>query len=329
MTGGGATIVPVHLGCCTDVPGRRCALCAPTTPPTPALVEALVESYRARHPNRPVRVRFLGGPPPPDPLLEVVRGLPIDLRVRPDALSRADARRLAHAGVDAIELDALSFVDRAVRDVGRAHRAALVREQSAGLRGLGMAVGGVLAPGLPGTDYASSVADAEAAAGLWSFVRLHPVQVLAGSALRERHARGSYEALELGEAVTVLRAMLDVLERAGVQVRRVGQQAGPDGLGRAVAGPRHPSLRELVEARRTLDRLRALVAGAAAPGDVVQVCCAPADLGRARGPLSAHIRALRAAFGLAEIRVSADPKLPRGTLRVDVLATRPAPPQPS
>ena len=141
--------------------------------------------------------------------------------------------------------------------------------------------------------------------------RIHPVLVLHGSGLREAHMDGMYTPLSQGEAVTVCRELLDVFAAAGVRVTRVGQQPGPDGIGRAVAGPVHSSLRELVEARRTLDALRGLLDEARPRGHVV-LRCAPADVSRTRGPYNQHVRTLRAEFSLDALSVKADPELPRG-----------------
>ncbi len=302
--------IPIHLGCCPDEP--RCLLCAPPSPPGADTIRALVEAAEG-----PKVVRFFGGAPPTDDQLAAIHGAPFEVRVRPDLLDRAGAARLIAAGCAAIELDALTFVDAALSASGRRYRAARVVAMSAALRDLGVSVGGVLAPGLPGTDHASCLADATKAAGLWSFVRLHPVQVLADSGLRELHMSRRYDALELGEAITTCRAMVDLFEDAGVRVIRVGQQAGPDGLGRAVAGPRHSSLRELVEARRVFDRLQSALA-TTQPGAAVTVRCAPADLSRVHGPYKQHIRSLRAACGLRSLRVTPDPNMARGTLMVDL-----------
>jgi histone acetyltransferase (RNA polymerase elongator complex component) len=136
--------------------------------------------------------------------------------------------------------------------------------------------------------------------------------VLLGSGLWSAHLDGFYDPLSLGQAITTCRAMLDVLEPAGVRVIRVGRQAGPDELGRAVAGPRHSSLRELVEARRTLDRLRALLSAEDRAGSEVVIRCAVADETRTRGPMNDNVRTLRAEFALAELLVRADPSLERG-----------------
>lgn len=313
-------VVPIQLGCCADSAHARCLLCPP--PPEPAsaeLVRAMLEAYRDdAPPDARVEVRFFGGPPPPDALLRAVAGHPVTVRVRPDALTRADARRLRDADVTAIELDALSLDDAVLRAARRRYRGPRVLAMSDALTDLGFEVGGVLAPGLPRSTFAGSVADARAVVGRWRFARLHPVLVMAGSGLRDRHERGLYRALDLHEAVVVAEAMLDVLEGGGVAVVRIGLQARHDVPGRAVAGPHHPGLRELVEARRTLGRLRAEVGGVARRGDEVVVRCHPADETRTRGPLNDNVRVLRAELGLASFVVAPDPTLARGALRVEV-----------
>src|SRR5690606_25851906 len=149
------------------------------------------------------------------------------VRVRPDLFARADAARLATAGVTEVELDALTFDDRLLHAAGRRYRGALVEEILRGLPSFGLAPGVVLWPGLPGSSHDDAVADARRAAPLVRTARLHPVQVIEGAALQRHHLDGSYRPLELGEAVTVCRAMMDVLEAAGAQVIRVGLQAEP------------------------------------------------------------------------------------------------------
>lgn len=306
-------IVPVHLGCCPEP--DRCLLCAPVEAATPDLVEGLRVHYAERAGDRPLVVRFFGGAPPTDALLAPVADLPVGVRVRPDLLTRAEARRLAARGVTEVELDALSFHRPALREAGRRYGPGWLREQAEGLTALGMRVGGVLAPGLPSSSHETSLADAATAATQWSFARLHPVLVLADSALRARHARGAYTPLTLGEAVTTCRSTADRLEAEGVEVRRIGLQPGPDGVGRAVAGPVHPALRELVEARRTLDVLRQRLAGVR--GRDVTIRCAPADETRTRGPYNQHVRTLRAEHGLDALAVRPDPSLPRGQWLVE------------
>lgn len=307
-----SVIVPIQLGCCPP-DGPRCDLCIPTEPPTAEVIAAWLDQ------EDPSAIpAFFGGRPPTDAELASLGGRPFTVRVRPDLLSRADARRLVDAGCTRVELDALSFDDLAVRSVGRTHRAALVHEIRSGVQALGMQAGVVLAVGLPGSDHHRAVEDAREA-GDFDTARLHPVLVLKGSALQEAHMDGTYEPLTVGQAVTTCRAMLDELELRGVRVLRIGQNPGPDGLGWAVAGPRHSSLRELVEARRALDTLTACVIPFEA-GEHLIVRCAPADEGRARGPYNQHIRTLRALGPFASVDVRPDPSMQRGRYEVAAIA---------
>lgn len=317
MTGPAPVVVPVNLGCCPDAP--RCLLCPPPPrSPEPAAIAALIEHYRAERsrPGRALRVGFYGGAPPSATLRQAIGDLPFVARVRPDLLSRAGAAELADAGAVGIEVDALSLHDDALRASGRRYGARLVREQLEGIRALGLQTGVVLAPGLPGTSHEHAVDDARAVAETVDFARIHPVLVLRDSRLREAHMNGTYHPLTLGQAITTGRAMLEVLEQAGVDVIRIGQSPGPDGLGRAVAGPIHTSLRQLIDARRVLARLQHRLYKVPA-GAHIRIRCNPADETHTRGPYNQHIRTLRAAHGLAEVRVSPDPELARGQLVVE------------
>jgi len=242
-------LVPVHLGCCPDL-ATPCILCGPAPArPSVDVLRAEVATRGATH------VGFFGGPPPAAELV-VAAGLPFVARVRPELLTRGVLERLAESGATGIELDALTFVDTALRACGRHYRRRLLEQQIDGIRAAGMRAGVVLAPGLPGTTHDDAIDDARRLVGRADVARIHPVLVIRGSRLARAHLEGRYRPLELQQAITTCRAMLDVLEVGGVEVARVGLQARHDGYGRAIAGPRHPSLRQLVE-RRDPPNLRA------------------------------------------------------------------------
>jgi hypothetical protein len=313
-----AVVAPVHLGCCPPG-GPPCLLCGASTPqPDPEAVAALVEAT-VRDRGEPVRVAFLGGDPPPDVLLDAIAGRPFTARVRPDRLDRARTEALARRGCVAVELDVGTMSERALAECRRPYAPRLVRQQLQGLPGYGLAAGVVLAPGLPGTAHATAVDDAEQLAPLATFARIHPVLVLEGSLLAERWRAGTYTPLTLGQAITTALAVRDVLCAAGVDVVRVGQQPGPDGLPAALAGPVHPAFGQLVAARERLRALRARLQGTPA-GSVVVVRCHPADETPTSGPLNSHVRTLRAELGLEALRVRADSAVARGELEVETAA---------
>jgi len=314
-------IVPVYLGCCPD-PLDRCRLCSPSPPvPTVDFVSAMIENYR-RHPrndgSREMWVSFFGGAPPPVSLVQACDGLPVTVRVRPDLLTRGGAKSLGAVGVVSVELDVLTMVPNALKAVGRKYRSQRVLKMFTELRDMGFKVGAVLSPGLPHTTHQDCIDDASRVAPLVDTVRIHPTLVYADAHLREAHMDGTYTPLSIGQAVTACSSMMDIFDAEGVAIIRVGVQPGPDETGRVVAGPFHPSFRELVEGRRTLQALIKL-ADCTPPHQNVIIRCHPSDETRTRGPFNQNIRTLRADFKMQTLTVQVDVNLVRGSWRIEVV----------
>jgi hypothetical protein len=281
----------------------------------------LVEHYRTERArgSDEISVAFFGGMVPTTEMLQSIGDLPFSARVRPDLLTRAKADELVAQGARGIELDVGTFDDFALRWCGRPYTSSRVTEMADGLRNRGLRVGIVLTPGLPGTDFETARRDATLAAQLAHTVRLHPTLVLAGSKLHEMYDAGRYTPLSKEVAIHTCLQMMDLLEASGVTVIRVGAQPGPDGMGRLVAGPYHPSLRELVESKRAQVSLRRQIALLDAPSSIV-IRCAASDETRARGPANANIRLFRIEFALEHVVVRSDPALQRGQWAVEKIA---------
>lgn len=312
-------LVPVDLGgsptpCLVRPPLRK--------PPDPATVAALVESYRRdRAPpgGLPIEVAFFHGGLPDPALVAAAGSHPLRLSCPPGDLSRSQVEDLVRAGLHTVEVEALTFDEGVLRDCRRGYGARQARALLRGLKELGLRVGLVLAPGLPGGSHEQALRDAAVAAGQEDptlrvdFVRVLPALAWQGSGLAARAAAGRWRPMRLGEAVTTCSAMVDLLEAAGVPVARVGLQPGADLPGTVAAGPVHPDLRGLVQARRFRARMeRAL--GAPPPGARLALQVHPQDLSWAKGPANANVRALRAALGLSELRLVPDPAQARGSV---------------
>jgi len=310
-------IVPIVLGCCPTEP--RCVLCAPSEVPENETIAALVEHYRTERagPSDRLSVGFFGGMAPTDEMLDSIEGLPFTARVRPDLLSRARASFLVERGATGIELDVGTFDDFALRWSGRPYTSGRVMEMASGLRDLGVRVGVLLTPGLPGTDFETGIRDATTATAQFDTARIQPTLVLVGSRLHHMYEGGRYTPLTVDNAVAMCREMMDILEAEGVEVIRVGAQPGPDGMGRLAAGPYHSSLRELVESQRAQDALRSLIGELDGDTTSILIRCASGDETRARGPANANVRVFRVEFGLAQITVQSDPDFERGQWAVE------------
>lgn len=307
--------MPVVLGCCP--PGaERCRLCAPSKPVLPATIRALIASTQRDHPDTGLRVQFYGGAAPSDAQLDAIGDVPFGCRLRPDAFTWSTWDRLRERGLQHLELDALSLHERSLKAIDRPYSAALIPKILQAVQGHLPEVGVVLAVGLPHSDHGSVLKDVAAVLPHVQTLRLHPVLVLEGSALRMDHANGRYVPLTIAQAVTTCAAACDLAEAADVRVIRIGQQPRIDGLGHAVAGPRHSGLGELVAARRTQQAVMGLTMTAPRTG-AVRLRCHPADVSRTRGPLNANTRAYRAALQGRLTGIVPDSTLTRGSFRFE------------
>jgi hypothetical protein len=307
------TIVPVDLGG-SPTPCRVRPPLRP--PPDPETLRALVRHYTEdRSPPGPVEavVAFFRGGLPPEALLDAATGHPLRLSCSPADLDRAAATRLQAHGMRRVELEVLTLDPSVLRRLVRGYTATRALQMVPALQEMGLEVGVVLAPGLPGASHAGALADADRllAEARPDFVRIHPALAIEGSGLAELARRGDWAPMRLGEAVTTCEALLDRFDAAEVPVIRVGRQPGSDFPERVVAGPVHPSLRGLVEARRYRRRMEAALRGHPRARPAV-LAVHPADLSWAKGTANANVKALRSALGMRALAVEPDPAVPRG-----------------
>ena len=143
------------------------------------------------------------------------------------------------------------------------------------------------------------------------FIRIYPTVVLAGTALAERYAAGTYRPLMLPQAVTLCKVMLHRALLAGVPVIRMGLQ--PTGElerpGTVIAGPYHPAFRQMVEAELRYDLLERLVAEHCHGAPGVEVFCAPSRISDVTGQRRANLARLLRERGVRITGVSGDPLL--------------------
>lgn len=172
----------------------------------------------------------------------------IRVSTRPDYISGSAVEMLACYGVDTVELGVQSMSDDVLTASGRGHTAAATVNAVSILRAAGMKTGIQIMPGLPGDSVASVLETVEKVAALApDFVRIYPTVVLKDTELHEMYLAGAYRPWEMDEMVGVCRKAALRFAGAGIPVIRMGL-ASSDGLAdRVVAGPYHPSFRQLVE----------------------------------------------------------------------------------
>ncbi len=257
----------------------------------------------------------------------------IRVSTRPDEIGSGELDLLKAFGVTTIEVGAQSLDDEVLIRTRRGHTAADTARALILLRERDFKTGIHLMAGLPGDnrDRFQHTIDQVIALGP-DMVRIHPTIVLRDTALAGAFREGLYLPLTLAEAVGQCKEALKKLTAAGIPVIRLGLQTTREleEPGAVVAGPFHPAFRSLVVASLLREMAAALLA-AAGPGEkTASFILAPADFSNFPGERRGNITILKERFGLADIRLAADPDLPRltmtltthgRTLRTDVTGT--------
>ncbi len=177
----------------------------------------------------------------------------IRLSTRPDYIDEDRLDILAKRGVDVIELGVQSLDDDVIEKSNRGHSRDSVFEAADMIKEYGFTLGVQMMIGLPGDTPEKALKTADELISLKpKIARIYPTLVVAETQLETDYINGDYQPLSLDEAVELSKILLVKFENAGVNVIRIGLQPS-DNIsegGDIVAGPFHPSFRQLVEEKR-------------------------------------------------------------------------------
>ncbi|MDR2488468.1 MAG: radical SAM protein [Desulfovibrio sp.] len=168
---------------------------------------------------------------------------------RPDCLDHAVLADLKNAGCAMVEVGVQSFSERALRLCRRGYTSAQAETGCLLIKESGLPLGIQLMPGMPGLTPDAAQRDIASAISLEpACVRLYPCLVFAGSALAGLWQSGLYVPWDLYDCVAFLAKACLRFEHAGIAVARMGVAEGPGLREHVLAGPRHPSLGNMVRA---------------------------------------------------------------------------------
>jgi len=174
----------------------------------------------------------------------------IRLSTRPDYINTEVLSLLKRYGVSTIELGAQSLDDEVLRLSGRGHTVEAVEHASAMILKSGIKLGLQMMTGLPGDTPEKSLQTARRIVELGAgCTRIYPTLVIKGTDLEKQWLRGEYQPQGLGVAIEQSARLLEIFRDGNVDVIRVGLHPS-EGLldeNEMLAGPFHPSFRELVE----------------------------------------------------------------------------------
>lgn len=182
----------------------------------------------------------------------------IHLSTRPDAINKEILDNLRAYGVDTIELGVQSFDDRVLKLSGRGHDSAIVYKSSKMIQDYGFELGIQLMIGLPGDSMETCIYSAKETVKIGpELARLYPTIVIEDTELFEQYKRGEYKPLSQDEAVERTKEMYKILQKAGINIIRVGLKSSDiiNENGDIDGGTFHPAFRQLVEGAIAREKL--------------------------------------------------------------------------
>lgn len=174
----------------------------------------------------------------------------IRLSTRPDYIDHEILSLLKEYKVDTIELGVQSLCDDVLEKSGRGHNSNQVYVASKLIKDYGFNSGLQMMIGLVGDNREKSLYTAKEFVKLNPYcVRIYPTLVIKDTFLEKLYQRNLYKPLTLNEAIDITTDILMLFQFHNIHVIRVGLQPTDNiTLGKdVVAGPFHPSFRQLVE----------------------------------------------------------------------------------
>ena len=181
----------------------------------------------------------------------------IRISTRPDAIDEEVLSILKSFYVTSIELGAQSTNDEVLKANRRGHTKEDIFNASLLIKQYGFSLGLQMMTGLYKSTDETDIKTAEDIISLKpDTVRIYPTIVLENTHLAELLNSGEYSSPSLEKTVPLCATLLEMFDRAGVKVIRLGLHSGGNVTEGYVAGPYHPAFRELCEGEIYLKNIR-------------------------------------------------------------------------
>lgn len=196
------------------------------------------------------------------PYLQSGRIQGIRVSTRPDYISEEKLDLLNAFGVTTIELGAQSLDEEVLLISKRGHTIADVEKAASLIKSFGFSLGLQMMTGLPGDTLEKTLMTAHRIVELGADnTRIYPALVIKNTELEDLYQAGLYIPLTIEEAVDRVKQVIPIFENAGITILRIGLHPS-EGLLNGddlVAGPFHPSFRELAESALWSDLFKPLL----------------------------------------------------------------------
>jgi histone acetyltransferase (RNA polymerase elongator complex component) len=242
----------------------------------------------------------------------------IRLSTRPDYIDETRLQLLEKYGVTTVELGAQSCDDDVLIQSARGHTASDIENASRMILSRGFRLGLQMMIGLPGDTLEKSIHTAKKIIELGAVeTRIYPLLVIKDTTIEKWYNQGKYKPLTLEKTLDWLKELLPLFEDSGVEVTRVGlhSSVGLQTGKELIAGPYHPSIRELAMTEVWWDRLKGI--GHRAEGKVVAISVHPSQYNFAVGYYGKNRK--RLLEFIKNVRFLKDKELKKNEFKVDYL----------
>lgn len=188
----------------------------------------------------------------------------IRMSTRPDYINGEILDILEKYPVNAIELGLQSMNDRVLEMSKRGHSSVDAEKACTLIRSRGYSLVGQMMIGLPGATVNDEIETAETICALGAdSARIYPTVVFCGTELMGMAENGEYIPLTVEEAVERSADVLEVFNKHGIKVIRIGLCASENLTSeeKVYGGANHPALGELVESRLLFRELCRMIDG--------------------------------------------------------------------
>ncbi len=241
----------------------------------------------------------------------------IRISTRPDRIDEDTLRMLDRYGVKTIELGVQSLDDEVLKASCRGHDSSIVYKSAELIKRMGFRLGIQTMTGLPGDTREKCLETAHKVVSMApDIVRIYPVLVIMGTGLEILLAQGGYIPQTLEETVDICAELLSLYEDNGITVIRIGLQPTDnirEGCGSdVIAGPVHPALRQLVEARLSLMRIEDMIESSKlSQAKELIISTGVSNVSNVVGQKRSNIEFLKSKYGFVNIKVITDVRLTR------------------
>ncbi|WP_392486438.1 elongator complex protein 3 [Haloimpatiens sp. FM7315] len=243
----------------------------------------------------------------------------IRMSTRPDCIDEKILDNLKKYDADIIELGVQSLDDEVLLKSSRGHSVEDVYNASNLIKKYGFTLGHQIMLGLPGDNFKKDIETTKKVIEMAPDIsRIYPALVIKHTPMEEMCKSGVYKPYSLEQAVEICKDVYGMLMGNNINVIRIGLQPTDEiNVGKElVAGPFHPSFRELVEGSIYSDMIYDEIRNKKFSNLSIEVN--PRDISKLYANKKQFFNDIIKQFSTSKIKIHQDCKLARGNIILNI-----------